>query len=89
VVLCAPGTFPKVYTLRELARRGAAVGSRSDDQTVADWLTQVHAGRRPTDLLGMSADDDIADPTGSNAVDHRTTAEEIDALTGVVLDLLF
>jgi hypothetical protein len=28
------------------------------------------------------------DPTGSNATDHRTTAEEIDALTEQVLALL-
>ena len=42
-----------------------------------------------TDLMGMSTDDDVADPTGSWAVDHRTTAEEIDALSGAVLSLLF
>jgi protein-tyrosine phosphatase len=89
IVLKVPPSFTKAFTLKELARRGEAIGTRAPDQPVADWLARAHAGRRPMDLLGVSPDDDIADPTGSNSVDHRTTAEEIDDLSGVVLDLLF
>jgi protein-tyrosine-phosphatase len=89
VVVQAPGSFPKTYTLKELVRRGQAVGGRAEGQPIAAWLDQVHAGRRPTDLLGVSPDDDVADPTGSNSVDHLTTAEELDELSEIVLDLLF
>ena len=49
----------------------------------------VKLERRPMDLLGMSRDDDIMDPTGSNATDHRTIAEEIDALAAEVLELMY
>jgi protein-tyrosine-phosphatase len=89
VVLQDPAAFPKSYTVRELVRRGSAVGARGDDQPLEQWLATVHRDRRPTDLLGVSADDDVTDPTGSNATDHRTTAEEIDRLSNELLTLLF
>jgi protein-tyrosine-phosphatase len=81
--------LPKTFTLKELARRGASVGARAPGEPLDAWLARVHAGRRPIDLLGASDDDDVTDPTGSNAVDHRTTAEELDTLSGTVLGLLF
>jgi len=89
VVLAVPGVFPKVFTLKELARRGSAIGPRREGQSIGEWLAEAHAGRRPLDLLGMSVDDDVLDPTGSRAVDHLTTAEEIDGYSEIVLDLLF
>ena len=89
VVLSVPAAFPKVFTLKELARRGSAVGPRREGQAISEWLAEVHAGRRPIDLLGMSVDDDVPDPTGSKSVDHLTTAEEIDGFSETVLDLLF
>jgi protein-tyrosine phosphatase len=89
VVLLDPSSFTKTFTLKELVRRGGEVGARSPDEPPADWLARVHHGRRPMDLLGVSADDDISDPTGSSAVDHHTTAEEIDQLATEVLDLLY
>ena len=89
IVLHDPSAFPKTYTLKELVRRGTERGGRATDQSVAEWLAVMHQGRRPSDLLGMSDDDDVADPTGSNATDHRTTAEELDALAGETLELLF
>ena len=89
IVLHDPSAFSKTYTLKELVRRGADRGGRAPDQSVGEWLAVVHQGRRPTDLLGISSDDDVADPTGSSATDHRTTAEELDALAGETLTLLF
>jgi protein-tyrosine-phosphatase len=89
VVVRSPGAFPKTFTLKELARRGREIGARPEGQAIGAWLAQLHAGRRPTDLLGVSLDDDVADPTGSNSVDHLTTAEELDELSEIVLDLLF
>jgi hypothetical protein len=49
----------------------------------------LHQGRKARDLLGVSTDDDVTDPTGSAAVDHHTTAAEIDELVAEVLALLF
>jgi len=89
VVVLQPGSFSHTFTLRELARRGAEVGPRGADESIAAWAARVHAGRRPTDMLGTSKDDDIADPTGSRAADHLTTAEEIQRLATEVVALLF
>jgi protein-tyrosine phosphatase len=89
IVLHDPSAFSKTYTLKELVRRGTERGGRAPDQSVGEWLTVLHQGRRPTDLLGISRDDDVADPTGSKAADHRTTAEELDAMAAETLALLF
>jgi protein-tyrosine phosphatase len=89
VVLHDPAAFGKTFTLKEFVRRGSDIGPRAAGESVAEWLAGIHRGRRPTDLLGMSLDDDVTDPTGSNVTDHRTTATEVDALTADVLALLF
>jgi protein-tyrosine phosphatase len=89
VVLHEPRAFGRAFTLKELARRGAAVGPRADDQPVGDWLAEVHRGRRPTELLGASPTDDVDDPTGSAMVDHYTVAEEIDDLVHEIFTLLY
>jgi protein-tyrosine phosphatase len=89
IVLADPAAFSRTFTLKELVRRGAEVGPRSASQSTDEWLRLVHQGRRPTDLLGISSDDDVTDPTGSNATDHRTTAEELDRFAREALGLLF
>jgi protein-tyrosine phosphatase len=89
VVLLDPGAFPKTFSLKELVRRGAAVGPRADGEDVAAWLGRVHAGRRALDLLGSSPADDIADPTGNALADHRSTGDEIADLVDALLDLLY
>ena len=65
IVLLDPRAFVKAFTLKELARRGNDVGARAPDESVADWLARVHQGSPTVDLLGMSSDDDVTDPTGS------------------------
>ena len=89
IVVHDPDAFAKTFTLKELVRRGTDVGPRANGQPVSEWLAEVHRGRRARDLLGMSTDDDVTDPTGSAIVDHDTVADEIDDLARQVLDLLF
>ena len=89
IVLVDPRAFVKTFTLKELVRRGGDAGARRPDESVADWLAHLHRGRRPTDLLGASTDDDVTDPTGSDATDHHGTAEAIDRLASESLALLF
>jgi protein-tyrosine phosphatase len=89
IVLQDPSAFRRTFTLKELVRRGAAVGAREPGESVADWLAEVGRGRRPTDVLGASTDDDVVDPTGSHAFDHHSMADEVDDLTDALVALLF
>lgn len=82
-----PDVWPRAFTLKELVRRGEAVGARSAGQDLDEWLAKVHAGRRPGDLLGASAADDVADPYGAPAAVYRRTAAELDDLTARLVDL--
>ena len=45
-VVRSPGVFPRAFTLKELVRRGEAVGARRPDQSLGAWLGVLHAGAR-------------------------------------------
>ena len=77
----------KTFTLKELVRRGRAVGPRRTDEELASWLARVHEGRTTRDLMGASPLDDIEDPTSSTLVDHTTMAREVDELVVTAVDL--
>jgi protein-tyrosine phosphatase len=81
VVVAVPASFPKTFTLREIARRGLAVGPRGSTEDLAGWLAKLHAGRQRADLLGDSPTDDIADPMGGTAADYRQMLNEVSELT--------
>ncbi len=87
VVVATPRAFGRTFTLKELVRRGNEVGPRAPGEPFATWLASVHEGRRPIDLLGESADDDIGDPTENRFLDHRSTAREIDDLLAEFVEL--
>jgi protein-tyrosine-phosphatase len=87
VVVLDPDVFGRTFTLKELVRRGEAVGPRQLGAPMADWLARVHDGRSTAGLLGESADDDIADPIGRPDAAFERTAAELDALLGRLLRL--
>lgn len=86
VAVIGHDVWPKAFTLKELVRRGGAVGARRGDQTLHEWLAQVHAGRTTTDILGASDHDDVADPIGESAAFYRRTAAEIHTLIDTLVD---
>ena len=83
-VVTAPAIWPRAFTLKELVRRGEAAGSRAPGQDLAGWLARAHDGRERTALLGDSAADDVADPTGGPPDGYTETA----AILGGLLDRL-
>lgn len=82
----APAAFDRTFTLRELVRRGEAVGpaSSSFDQ----WLALVGAGRRTADLLGDDPNDDIPDPIGGPEEGYLRTAVQLEDLVERLARLL-
>jgi protein-tyrosine phosphatase len=89
VVLLAPDALPRTFTLKELVRRGAEVGARADGETLPAWLARLDAGRRPTDHLGSSPHDDVADPIGQRASVYERTAAELGTLVEALVALAF
>ena len=84
--LLLPAAFDRTFTLRELVRRGTAVGPCDGD--LSAWLLRVGAGRRASDLVGESSADDVADPFGSSLPVYEATADVLDDLCGRLADLL-
>ncbi len=89
VVLLDVGAFGRTFTLKELVRRGDLVGQRQPDEALAAWLDRLHEGRHRTDLVGSSADDDVADPLGGPLDAYRQTARELGNLVERVAALLW
>jgi glycine hydroxymethyltransferase len=88
-VLAVPDSMGRAFTLKELVRRGEAVGPRGGGETLADWLGRVGAGRRHADLLGDDPADAVADPIGLPDKAYRAAAEEIDELLRRLVELTF
>lgn len=86
--VAAPHAFGRTFTLRELVRRGEALGRRRPDQSVGEWLDQVNAGRRVGDLLGDDPNDDIADPIGGPDRAYERTAAQLEDLVDRLVRLL-
>lgn len=88
-VLTLPEAWPRIFTLKELVRRAEGVGPRAEGQPLAAWLARLEEGRRPADLMGDAAADDIADPIGSPDQAYERTATELASLVDRLVDLAF
>jgi len=88
-VVLAPEIFPKVFTLKELVRRGEAVGPRKAGESVAEWLDRAHAGRTANDLMGTSDADDVPDPIGLPRTAYEHMVEELDEQLDRLVALLW
>ena len=88
-VVLRPDLYRRTFTLKELVRRGTDVGARSIDEPFDAWLGRVHHGRVPTQQMGSSPVDDVADPVGQSAAVYERTAQELDELTTQLVDLLW
>lgn len=87
VVVLQPAAWARAFTLKEIVRRGEAVGPREAAEPWPRWLDRVHFGRQRADLLGSSPDDDVADPTGGAFEDYEATADELDDLLSRLVNL--
>jgi len=79
-VVTAPQIWPRAFTLRELVRRGEAIGPRSPGESLAGWLARAHQGRERAALLGDGPDDDVTDPIGGPPHAYAETAAILDGL---------
>jgi protein-tyrosine phosphatase len=91
VAVLAPDALPKTFTLKELARAGAAIGERGRDEPFDAWLGRIAAGRVTRTLVGVGYDEemDVADPVGRGRGDYERTADLLDRLLGQLVDLAF
>jgi protein-tyrosine phosphatase len=80
----SPAAFPRLFTLKELARR-AQGQPRDKDEELGVWITRLSAGRSTADLLGDDPVDDVEDPIGRPVEVCSAVARELaDAVSRVV-----
>jgi protein-tyrosine phosphatase len=88
-VLLDPSAFARIFTLKELVRRGEAMGPRGPEESLQEWLARANLGRRVADHLGASADDDVDDPIGRSREFYARTMAELESLISRLVGLLF
>ncbi len=88
-VVLAPDIWPRTFTLKELVRRGSAIGPRKDGESLEAWLGRAHMGRTPSSLTGASSDDDIDDPIGGPRGAYQRMVDEIDELVDRLVALVW
>ena len=64
IVLLNSEAWPYTFTLPELVRRGEQVGPRRLTVTGGEWVLEAQNGRQRAELVGRSAEDEVADPSG-------------------------
>ena len=79
-VVLAPQVWPRTFTLKELVRRGAAIGPRKDGEPLEAWLARAHMGRSTSLLMGVAPEDDVDDPIGQPRSAYERMVEELDDL---------
>ena len=84
-VVLAPGAWPRIFTLKELARRGSDAGPRRPGERLARWLARVGEGRVQSELQGDV--DDVADPLGGAPEAYVATAALLEGLVDRVVAL--
>lgn len=84
-----PDAWPRTFTLKELVRRGEAVGPRRPDQPLGAWLGELGVGRTRSALLGDDPLDDVADPIGGPDAAYEATAALLEDLVGRAVDVAF
>jgi len=89
VVVLVPKAVEKTFTLKELVRRGEAIGRRGRNETPVAWLACVNDGRELADLQGRSNSDDVEDPYGQELERYEAARDELDGLIGGLVDLLW
>ncbi len=87
-IVLAPDSLGHTFTLKELVRRGESVGPRGREP-VEEWMAMTCRGRNSLDLLGESADDDVADPFRRSARVYAATAAELEDLVSRLVGLLW
>lgn len=88
-VMLEPAAWKWTFTLKELVRRGEALGCRAEGQALGDWLAAASEGRNRRGLLGAAPADDVADPIGGTSSMFEQTAAEIEELCRRLIGLLW
>lgn len=85
VSLTRPGTFPRAFTAKELARRSMGLVPGADGgRGLPLLLERASVSRSAANLMGDHVDDDVDDPYGRSLPVHRRIADELESVMGSI-----
>jgi protein-tyrosine-phosphatase len=81
-----PALFPRTFTLKDLVRRAQNENRRQEGESMEGYLRRLEQGRKPWDLAGGNANEDVPDPIGQSKRVYERCAAEIETLVSVLVD---
>ena len=88
VVAIDAAAFRKTFAVRELAARADRSEPKRADETLDDYLSRQHRGRRAADVLRSADEWDVADPMGQGRRAFETCATELEGLMVPIAEML-
>ena len=79
----------RAFAARSLLRAVERSGPRPQGFDLASWARSLSLGRRPADLVGGGAADDVPDPIGRSARHFEATADELAEIVRRLADAAF
>jgi protein-tyrosine phosphatase len=86
VVVDAPDAWPRTFLFKEIVQRAEERGGRAAGEAFDEWLSKIHAGRSPRDLMAATGLD-VDDPYGGSRKQYERTAAELEDLVDRLVQL--
>lgn len=81
VVLGLPEVYPRVFTVKDFARRVDLEPSVEPGEDLRTRVSALSSGRALASLMGISEEDDVADPYGLTQLHFEATADALASLS--------
>ena len=81
VVLGLPEVYPRTFTVKDFARRMDLEPAGEPGEDLRTRMNALSSGRALSSLMGISDEDDVADPYGLTPMHFEATADLLSALS--------
>jgi protein-tyrosine-phosphatase len=88
LLLLDPAMWPRTFPIVDLVRRGRETGSIGVDEDLREWVSRVHKGRRPSELVALQPSEEVSDPVGRPVAQVRRTRDLLSSLVDELAGLL-
>lgn len=88
LVAAQPPTWSRCFTFAEVLRLGEAVEQRFHEESLADWVGRIGAGRSRSGLMRLPLNEDVPDPMGGSRRDYARTRDTLIPMARRLADLM-
>jgi protein-tyrosine phosphatase len=88
MVVATPAIWPRSFSLLEFVRRGSTTTPPVHGESLAEWITRVHASRDRAEMLRSEPEDDLRDPLADESEGNEIMFGDLERATRRLARLL-